>query len=67
MKTKNLVKPKAKVLGKDGNVFNILAICQRALKDANQEDKSKEMRERVFASASYDEALCIISDYCNLC
>jgi hypothetical protein len=65
-KIKTLKKPKAKVVGQNGNVFNLIGICQRALKDANQGDKSIEMRERVFAAKSYDEALVIMSDYCIL-
>jgi rRNA processing protein Krr1/Pno1 len=66
-KAKTLRKPKAKVIGKDGNVFNLIGICQRALKDAKQEDKAKEMCEKIFMSKSYDEALAIMADYCDLC
>ena len=66
-KTKTLVKPKAKVLGKDGNVFNLIGICSRALKDAKQPERAKEMSEKVFASGSYHEALRIMADYCTLC
>ena len=59
-------KPKAKVIGQDGNVFNLIGICQRALIKAKQDGKSKEMRERVFNSKSYDEALVIMAEYCEL-
>lgn len=59
-------KPKAKVLGQDGNVFNLLAICSKSLKRAGQTDQAKEMTEKVFASGSYDEALQIMGQYCEL-
>jgi len=66
IKTKKTVKPKAKVIGKDGNVFNLLGICQRSLRAANQEDKAVELRERVWAAGSYSEALSIMGEYCTL-
>jgi len=63
---KEMIKPKAKLVGKDGNVFNLLGICGRALKQAGQRDKVTEMQTRVFNCGSYDEALRIMSDYCQL-
>lgn len=66
MKSETIIKPKAKVIGKDGNVFNLIGICSNALKKANQYDKAKEMSEKVFNSGSYDEALRIMGDYCIL-
>ena len=60
------IKPKAKLVGKDGNVFNLLGICGRALKQVGQRDKVTEMQTRVFNCGSYDEALLIMSDYCEL-
>lgn len=56
-------KPQAKLIGQDGNVFNLMGICSQALKKAGQRDKVKEMQERIFKS---DEALSIMSDYCEL-
>lgn len=60
------IKPKAKVIGENGNVFNLLAICTLALKRNGQRDKVKEITEKVFASQSYDEALTIMGEYCEL-
>jgi len=60
------IKPIAKLVGQDGNVFNLLGICGRSLKRAGQSDKVGEMQTRVFACDSYDEALRIMSDYCQL-
>lgn len=59
-------KPTAKLVGQDGNVFNLIGICSKALKKAGMQDKAKEMAERCFQAKSYDEALQIMSDYCDL-
>ena len=56
-------KPKAKLIGADGNVFNLISIASRSLKRAGQNDKATEMSERVMSSGSYDEALSIIMEY----
>lgn len=36
-------KPKVKLVGQDGNIFNILGIASRALKKAGYTDEAKEM------------------------
>jgi len=59
-------KPKAKVVGQDGNVFNLIGICAKALKKANQADKAEEMQGKIFNCGSYDEALVIMAEYCDL-
>jgi hypothetical protein len=59
-------KPTAKVIGQDGNVFVTLGICSSALKKVGQHQESKEMTEKVFSSGSYDEALSIMMEYCDL-
>jgi hypothetical protein len=65
MKTENQ-KPKAKVLGQDGNVFMLMGICSKALKNAGQDENAKQMTDEVFESKSYDEALSIMGKYCEL-
>jgi hypothetical protein len=59
-------KPIAKVLGEDGNVFNLIGICTRALKKAGKRSQINEMQGRIFSSGSYDNALSIMSEYCEL-
>lgn len=59
-------KPTVQLTGENGNVFNLLGICRNALKRANQADKAKEMSDNVFASKSYDEALAIMNEYCEI-
>jgi len=66
MKKEKTNKPKAKVLGANANVFNVLTICTLALKRAGQRDKVTELTEKVFACGSYDEALTIMGECCEL-
>lgn len=66
METKELKKPKVKLSGKYGNVFNLIGICSNALKKANQDANAKEMTAKVFNANSYDEALHIMGQYCEL-
>lgn len=58
-----MYKPKVKLVGQDGNIFNILGIASRALKEAGYADEAKEMQTEVFASDSYEEALAIVLQY----
>lgn len=59
-------KPDCPLIGKDGNVFNLVGIAARTLRQSGMPDQAKEMTSRVFSSGSYDEALCIISEYVNI-
>lgn len=56
-------KPEVQLTGTNGNVFALLARCDRALKQAGQRDRAEELRQRVFASGSYDEALALMMEY----
>lgn len=62
---KDFKKVDAKLVGSDGNVFNLIAICQRALKNNGYYNEAKELAERVTNSHSYDEALQIMLEYVN--
>lgn len=55
------MKPTAKLIGANGNIFNLLGICSRSLR--RMPGAFNEMRDRVFEAKSYDEALQIIMDY----
>jgi len=60
-------KPTVKLVGENGNVFNLISICYRALKDIGMENEAKEMRDKIINSAkSYSEALAIMMDYCDV-
>ncbi len=57
------MKPKCKLVGEDGNIFNLMGIASRALKEAGEGEKAREMMEKVTQSRSYDEALMTLMDY----
>ena len=59
-------KPDCALIGQDGNVFNLVGIAARTLREHGLKDQAKEMTDRVFASGSYGEALCIIGEYVNI-
>lgn len=59
-------KPDCKLIGEDGNIFNLMARAIRTLRENNLSEEAKEMRERITSSGSYDEALCIIGEYVNI-
>lgn len=56
-------RPEAKIIGEDGNIFNVMGIASRSLKKAGFKEESEEMVNRVTSSHSYDEALGIIMEY----
>lgn len=59
----NKDKPKAPIIGADGNVYNLIGISSRALKKAGYQEQSKKMIERVMKAKNYDEALSIMLEY----
>lgn len=61
-----MMKPKCKLIGEDGNIFNLLGIASKTLKEADLKDKADEMASRVYESNSYLEALAIISEYVDI-
>lgn len=56
-------KPDCPLIGADGNIFNLLGIASRTLREHGLKEQAKEMSDRVFVSGSYGEALCIIGEY----
>ena len=60
-------KPKCKLVGEDGNIYNLMGIASRALKKNGLEEEAKEMFNKITTeSKSYNEALCIIMDYVDV-
>ena len=60
---KETKKPKAKLIGENGNIFNLLGIASVVLRKEGMVDQIQEMNNRVWKSQSYDEALAIIMEY----
>jgi len=59
-------KPDCALLGQDRNVFNLIGLAARTLRQNGLHDQSKEMTGRAFGSDSYDQALGIITEYVNV-
>ncbi len=66
MMENNRFKPECKLIGEDGNIFNLLGIASRTLKKNNLNEEAGEMWERVMESGSYNEALNIIGEYVTI-
>ncbi len=63
---KEKVKPDCPLCGVDGNIFNIMGIASRTLKQNGMKDEAHEMCDRITKSGSYSEALGIIGEYVNI-
>ena len=61
------MKPKAIMVGENGNVFNLMGIARRALRDIDRIDLADEMIQKITHTAkSYDEALRIMMEYVDI-
>lgn len=60
------MKPKCKLIGENGNIFNLIGIASRTLKQAGLFSEANEMIEKVTSCKSYDEALLVISNYVDI-
>ena len=59
-------KPDCPLVGQDGNIFGLIGLAARTLRQHGLHDQAKEMTERAFGSGSYTEALGAITDYVNV-
>ena len=55
-------KIKIKLIGENGNIFNLVGIVAKKMKENGQGELAKEMSKKVFESDSYDNALQTIMD-----
>lgn len=60
------MKPKCKLVGENGNIFNLMGIASRTLKRAGLREEAEEMVDRISKSQSYLQALAIISEYVDI-
>lgn len=61
-----MTKPRCKLIGEDGNIFNLMGIASKTLKKVGMKDEADEMVDRITKSQSYDEALAIIMEYVEI-
>lgn len=59
-------KPDCALIGQNGNIYNLMGIAARTLREHGLKDQAAEMKDRIFVSGSYEEALCIIGEYVNI-
>ncbi len=63
---KQRMKPDCPLIGEDGNIFNLMAIASRTLRQNDMQEQAEEMYDRIGQSGSYGEALNIIGEYVNI-
>lgn len=56
-------RPKAEIIGANGNIFNLMTIAIRSLKAVGMDKEAKEMFDRITQSSSYEAALQIMEEY----
>ena len=59
-------RPECKLIGENGNIFNLMAIASRTLRQNDMQEQAEEMYDRIGQSGSYGEALNIIGEYVNI-
>lgn len=64
--TQKRFKPECPLIGKNSNIFNLMGIAQRTLKECGMAEEGQEMCNRVIHSSSYYEALNIIGEYVTI-
>ena len=63
----NTQKPDCRLIGQDGNVFNLMGVAARTLREHGMGEQAKEMNKRITTSGcDYYGALNIISEYVNI-
>ena len=60
------IKPDCRLIGEDGNIFNLMGLAARTLRHNGLTEQATEMTGRIHECGSYDEALCIIGEYVNI-
>lgn len=58
-------KPSCPLVGQNGNIFNLIGLASRTLRQNGMTAEAKEMQNRIMGGDchSYEEALGIISEY----
>jgi hypothetical protein len=59
-------KPECKLIGEDGNVFNLIGLASRCLKANGLSNRVSELQARVMSCGSYEQALEVIGEYVDI-
>ena len=61
-------KPECKLIGQDGNIFNLMGIVGKTLRQNDLPEQADEMAERIMGgeAESYSQALAILMEYVDI-
>ena len=61
-------KPDCPIIGENGNIFSLIGIASKTLRENGMEEQAEQMQKRITGGDchSYEEALTIIADYVNI-
>ena len=59
-------KPDCPLIGQDGNIFNLMGIASRTLRENGMAEEAKQMQREIIQCKSYDAALNVIGQYVNI-
>ena len=59
-------KPNCPLIGQDGNIFNLMGIASRTLREHGMSEQATEMCERIRNCGSYYSALAVIGEYVTI-
>ena len=65
-KVEEAKKPRVKLIGENGNVFNVIGRTYQALVKAGMKKKAEEFKEKAVSSESYDCVLNLAMEYCEV-
>mgnify|MGYP001042683510 CR=1 FL=1 len=62
------MRPDCVLIGEDGNIFNLVGIASRTLRENGLDEQADEMRDRIIGGecGTYYEALNVIGEYVNI-
>lgn len=63
---KQQFKPDCQLIGHDSNIFNLMGLASRTLKENGMGAEAAEMRQRINEAPNYNAALSIIGEYVNI-
>lgn len=65
-KKQNRQKPNCPLIGQDGNIFNLMGIASRTLRENGMSEEAKQMQQEITQCESYGAALNVIGQYVNI-
>lgn len=60
------MKPKVKLIGEDGNIFNLIRLANQEFEKQGLLEKADAMRNEINEADSYNQALAILSRYVKI-